>query len=64
LFIEYHSFTDGGQQLGELLSCLTSNNFRYYISTIFSSEKPFSEVKTQNGMDLQLNIFAISESSS
>lgn len=58
MFIEYHSFEDDKQKLGELLSCLSENNFRYYIHTQFCSKKPLIEDKTQLGMDLQLNIFA------
>ena len=58
IFIEYHSFVDGDQRLGDLLSCLTENGFRYYIQTQFCSKKPFMKVESQLGMDLQLNIFA------
>ena len=58
LFIEYHSFVDETQNLGELLSCLAKNNFRYYIHTQFCSKKPLIDDKIQLGMDLQLNIFA------
>ena len=58
MFIEYHSFEDDKQKLGELLSCLSENNFRYYIHTQFCSKRPLIETQTQLGMDLQLNIFA------
>jgi FkbM family methyltransferase len=58
MFIEYHSFADEKQKLAELLSCLSKNNFRYYIHTQFCSKKPLIENETQLGMDLQLNIFA------
>jgi len=58
LFIEYHSFIDEKQQLGDILSTLSKNNFRFYIHTQFCSKKPLLENKTQLGMDLQLNIFA------
>ena len=58
LFIEYHSFVDEKQKLGDLLSCLSKNNFRYYVHTQFCSRKPLIEKETQSGMDLQLNIFA------
>lgn len=58
LFIEYHSFVDETQNLGDLLSCLAKNKFRYYIHTQFCSSKPLVEDKIQLGMDLQLNIFA------
>ena len=58
LFIEYHSFADQKQKLGELLSFLLKANFRYYLHTQFCSKKPLIETQTQLGMDLQLNIFA------
>jgi len=58
MFIEYHSFEDNEQKLGDLLSFLSKNNFRYYIHTQFCSKRPLLEKETQLGMDLQLNIFA------
>jgi len=58
LFIEYHSFVDETQKLGELLSCLTQNKFRYYIHTQFCTKQPLIKNEIQLGMDLQLNILA------
>jgi len=58
MFIEYHSFDEESQRLGDLLSTLTKNSFRYYIHTQFCSKKPLIENQTQLNMDLQLNIFA------
>jgi FkbM family methyltransferase len=58
MFIEYHSFIEEKQKLGDLLTCLSENKFRYYIQTQFCSKKPLIDSKTQLGMDLQLNIFA------
>ena len=58
LFVEYHSFADSDQKLGDLLGKISESGFRYYIRTQFCSERPFVELKTQYGMDLQLNIFA------
>ena len=58
MFIEFHSFVDEKQKLGDLLSTLTKNGFRYYIHTQFCSKRPLLEKETQLGMDLQLNIFA------
>lgn len=63
IFIEYHSFMDEEQKLGDLLTGLIKNGFRYYIHTQFCSPKPFTEKRSQNGMDMQLNIFAIRNSS-
>lgn len=59
IFIEYHSFTDEEQKLGDLLTCLINNGFRYFVHTQFCSPKPFTDKRSQNGMDMQLNIFAV-----
>jgi len=58
IFIEYHSFKDASQNLGQLLDKLALNGFRYYIQTQFCSNYPLYKEKLQLGMDLQLNIFA------
>lgn len=59
MFIEYHSFNNAGQTLSKLLEKLSINNFRYYLTTVHCPEKPFQNINLNNGMDLQLNIFAI-----
>jgi FkbM family methyltransferase len=58
LFIEYHSFEDTKQSLGELLEILSDHGFRYYIKTIFSPPRPYVERELHLGMDLQLGISA------
>jgi FkbM family methyltransferase len=59
LFIEYHSFEHKDQNLGELLSLLKANGFRYYVSSIgIKSPFPYLYKNTTLGMDNQLNIFA------
>jgi len=58
LFIEYHSFEDTDQTLGELLTILKAHHFRYFIKTIYAPAKPFQERTSNFGMDLQLAIFA------
>ena len=59
LFIEYHSMTNQRQNLADLLSILTNNGFRYYISSIgIRSNHPFIFKNENLGMDNQLNIFA------
>jgi FkbM family methyltransferase len=58
LFVEYHSFEDTNQSLGELLEILSDHGFRYYISTIFTPHRPFVEQQVNLGMDLQLGISA------
>jgi len=59
MFIEYHSLLDSNQLLSQLLETLSKNKFRYYIQEIYCPEKPFQKIESMNGMDLQLNIFAI-----
>ena len=59
MFIEYHSLVNTNQSLARLLETLSNNNYRYYIQEIYCPAKPFKEVENINGMDLQLNIFAI-----
>ena len=63
LFVEYHSWINNTQQLNKLLESLTQNNFRYYIHSIGNqSVKPFTEINSYNGMDVQLDIYAINTS--
>lgn len=58
LFVEYHSFPGRRQELGELLSLLEGQGFRYHISPVTKIEHPFTGNPVQGPMDLQLNIFA------
>jgi FkbM family methyltransferase len=58
LFVEYHSFKNSKQTLGDLLFKLSQHHFRYYIQTEFCSPRPLTQEKLQLGMDLQLNVFA------
>jgi FkbM family methyltransferase len=63
LFVEYHSFTSKKQELNELLSVLTNNGFRYYIHSIGGqTQQPFMKVDAYNGMDVQLDIYAVNNS--
>jgi len=60
LFIEYHSFVGKPQQFSVIINILTEAGFRMYISSPgLSSKSPFVKVNTYNGMDMQLNIYAI-----
>jgi FkbM family methyltransferase len=59
IFVEYHSFSNSEQQLSFLLDSLNKAGFRYYIRSQFCSIAPFSNICEQQGMDLQLNIFAL-----
>ena len=58
MFIEYHSFIDVPQQLSRLLSILENSGFRYYIDKVCSPQNPYLEITNNQGMDLQLRIFA------
>jgi FkbM family methyltransferase len=58
LFVEYHSFKDTPQSLGEMLGKLQSAGFRYYIRHEFCSPTPLTKDADHLDMDLQLNIFA------
>jgi FkbM family methyltransferase len=64
IFVEFHSFSNQPQALGEILSLLTGKGFRYYIQPIGErSVQPFMSVPENNGMDLQLEIYAIKKES-
>lgn len=59
MFIEYHSFKETTQVLGDLLEKLRDAGFRYYVHDQFCSPTPLTVEALQLGMDLQLNIFAV-----
>jgi FkbM family methyltransferase len=62
LFVEYHSWLQNEQELDVLLNILKKNGFRYYISSIGEVLKqPFGKQFFLNGMDIQLDIYAINE---
>lgn len=62
LFVEYHSFISNKQELNVLLEVLTNNGFRYYIHSIGGqAEKPYMGINSYNGMDIQLDIFAVNQ---
>lgn len=59
IFIEYHSYPNQKQNLGEILEILTENGFRYFINSQVDRPKPLVNHRYKNNdlMDLQLNIF-------
>lgn len=57
LFVEYHSFLGKPQTLHNLLATLNNAGFRLQIQDVGIAAKPFLEVKSYLGMDMQLNIF-------
>ncbi len=61
LFVEYHSRCNQPQRLAEILQMLQHNGFRYQIHTQFVSHQPLFKQTEQNGMDMQLNLFAYHE---
>ena len=63
IFIEYHSFIDKKQELDNILSILTQNNFRYFIKPVNDRLQPFLNKTNKNSpeFDLQLNIYAYKE---
>jgi FkbM family methyltransferase len=60
LFIEYHAYEEGPQELDSILAILRKNGFRYFIRDDQDRKSPFvmRKYKNDTGMDLQLNIFA------
>ena len=61
--VEFHTFPDKPQRLGQLLSVLEEAGFRVAIESINDVRPPFSRADRvlSNGMDLQLHIFAYRE---
>ncbi len=63
IFIEYHSFSNEPQVLQQVLGILTTNGFRYSISSNKIVDKPLEQIIAKGpNMDLQLNIFAVNTS--
>ena len=58
VFVEYHSIAGEPQELDSLIKILKDGGFRLQIHHMSASPKPFIEVGTNLGMDMQLNIFA------
>jgi FkbM family methyltransferase len=57
IFIEYHSFVNRPQELGELLTRLENQGFRLHVRAEQSACRPFIETINHQGMDLQLSLF-------
>lgn len=58
IFVEYHSFPNEPQSFGELLDLLGRSGYRYYCETPLRAVRPFHGVPTNQGIDLQVNVFA------
>jgi len=57
LFVEYHSFIDKPQRVGDLFSILQDAGFRLQVKSIHPPKQPFMGLKNAGGMDMQLNIY-------
>jgi len=58
LFVEHHSFAGSPRNLERLLSVLSRSGFTYWIRSQFLPDRPWERIQTNEGMDLQVNIFA------
>ena len=61
LFIEHHSFPGRPQDLDQTLQALSESGFRYWIQSQFLPKRPYEKLETNEGMDLQVNIFATNQ---
>lgn len=61
LFIEHHSFAGRPQDLDQTLRSLSQAGFRYWIQSQFLPKRPYDRRETNEGMDLQVNIFATNQ---
>jgi len=59
LFVEYHSFPGSPQRLDDILALIKACGFRYYLQTEFCSASPMHDIGLNDGMDLQVGIFAV-----
>jgi FkbM family methyltransferase len=57
IFVEYHSFVEKEQSLGETISLLEKAGFRLHIHTELPSSRPFDELTVFNEKDLRLDLF-------
>lgn len=57
IFVEYHSFAENPQMIGELLIILKSAGFKVYVKEAWENMKKPYEEKKGTYFDLQLNIF-------
>ena len=61
LFVEYHSFADQPQTIGQVFDILIKSGMRVHVHCGGTSPQPFQQRTSYNGMDLQLNIFGFRE---
>lgn len=58
VFVEWHSICGRDQRLQEIIGVLEDAGFRLHLQPELASPAPFSELKTDGGMDNRVNIFA------
>jgi FkbM family methyltransferase len=59
MVFEYHSFSNHTpQELGEVLTMLSSLGFRYYINTLTTREMPLINTHKEQTMDMKLEVYA------
>jgi FkbM family methyltransferase len=58
IFVEYHSFVNSPQMLGELLNLLKESGFRYHMQSVMPHDRPFLLNAPYRNTDLLTNIFA------
>lgn len=58
MFIEYHSFVNQPQRLGQFFSLLEETNFRVHVLDESNAKQPLISCPVYNSKDLRLNIFA------
>jgi len=63
IFVEYHSFAGRDQRLFQLLHTLEQGGFRVHIHCGKTSRQPFLRMETFLGMDMQLDIWGVRETS-
>jgi FkbM family methyltransferase len=57
IFVEYHSFVETKQSLGETISLLENAGFRLHVHTELPAPQPFLERQVINEKDLRLDLF-------
>lgn len=59
IFLEYHSIVNEQQTLDEIIFVLRENGFRVSFEGAPKSSHPFKRWDSQNGFDVQMNIYAV-----
>lgn len=57
IFVEFHSFVNKSQGLGELVAAFEKRGFRVHAHPPFTAKRPFCGIRPFYGMDMQLNLF-------